>query len=67
LAYIHNAWYDCNASVLNSNDERRGVGIGASGSVKEFGIVVWDETADNCQADHVEQSDTPEDLLHSGG
>lgn len=52
------------AGILDSQDERRGLGVGATG-VEETRVIAANDNSDDEQVDNVEESDTPEDLLAS--
>lgn len=52
--HVHNAWNNADACILDRNNERRSIGVGAAGSIEKLGVVVRYETSNNCQTDHVE-------------
>jgi hypothetical protein len=53
-------------TISDSNNERRSVGIRTT-ATKKTRIIVRHEKSGNRERDHVEQQDTPEDLLDRFG
>lgn len=59
---VHNGWEDLDSSIINGDNEWRGLGIFAAGSEESL-ITIWNQQTDNGQGHDVEETDTPEDLL----
>lgn len=64
---VHDGRQHVNASVLDGNDEGRGGGIGRRVTIQETRVVVRDKQTNDGKGNDVEEGDTPEDLLDSGG
>lgn len=64
---IHDRRQSFDSCILNGNDERRGLGIGGGGTADKFRVVVRHQEANDGKGNHVEESNTPEDLLHGSG
>jgi hypothetical protein len=63
---VHDAGKDLDASILDSENEGRGLGVGTAGT-QETGVVGGEDKTDDEQVENVEDGNSPEDLLASHG
>lgn len=63
---VHDAGQTADGRITDGDDEGRGISVGAAGS-EEARVVVGNQETGDCERDHVEEQDAPEDLLDGFG
>lgn len=63
---VHNTGENLDTSILDSENEGRGLGVGTTGT-QETGVVGREDKTDDEQVENIEDGNSPEDLLASHG